>query len=187
MGSFSSLGDRGSRLGVYTKSLGSNLHYISRAFKTTHTPESVEKSESLSVRALGVGSKYPSVQQEEPVRPEPDNIHGDRQIDRGAEQHQHQDGGQQGRLLAWLHCPGSWYICPLQLPHKMVAPSFSGRFNCAEMEMEKCRHVPSSLHNFGGLGSSRILSGPGDAGRPDIHVHALLPRPRQLLHRILHI
>ena len=34
----------------------------------THTRESVEKSESLSVRAVGVGLESSSVQQEEPVR-----------------------------------------------------------------------------------------------------------------------
>ena len=104
-----------------TLSFGSNFHYISRAFyyHTHPWPESVEESESLSVRALGVGLETSSVEQEEPVRTEPDN-HGDRQTEGGAEQHQH-GRGQQGSVLACLRRSGSRHICYLQLPHKMVA------------------------------------------------------------------
>ena len=35
--------------------------------------------------------------------------------------------------------------------------------------------------------SQVALAGSGDAGRLDRHLHLLLPRPRQLLHRLLHI
>ena len=92
------------------------------------------------------------------------------------------------------YCCFSWNTCfsacfqhsLLNIPLCIIVPSpaplqgQNSADNCIFDPLSDCPRVA--------LFESQVaLAGSGDAGRLDRHLHLLLPRPRQLLHRLLHI
>ena len=100
----------------------------------------------------------------------------------------------------WENYPYCITILLLQLKHLFLR-LFSTLFNIplciivpspaplqGQISADNCIFDPLSDCPRVALFESQVaLAGSGDAGRLDRHLHLLLPRPRQLLHRLLHI